>query len=185
MHCREAVAQELKTLDFLEEQIELGRLIVLAEPAIANVPEEDAGTLHRGMEVSVDIPALPTAKITGRLSYVAPVVDAATRTVQVRIDVPNFEGVYKPDELATMTFVGHTERKLTVPETAVVREENKDHVFVQTSPNVFVLRPVVLGEEAKDRRVLDSGVRADETIVLDGAFHLNNQRKQNAIKGGN
>jgi cobalt-zinc-cadmium efflux system membrane fusion protein len=84
-----------------------------------------------------------------------------------------------------MTFVGHTERKLTVPETAVVREENKDHVFVQTSPNVFVLRPVVLGEEAKDRRVLDSGVRADETIVLDGAFHLNNQRKQNAIKGGN
>ena len=180
----------------LERKITIGQVVQPTDPAftiadlssvwiVANVPEEDAGTLHRGMEVSVDIPALPTAKITGRLSYVAPVVDAATRTVQVRIDVPNFEGVYKPDELATMTFVGHTERKLTVPETAVVREGNKDHVFVQTSPNVFVLRPVVLGEETKDRRVLDSGIRANETIVLDGAFHLNNQRKQNAIKGGN
>jgi cobalt-zinc-cadmium efflux system membrane fusion protein len=180
----------------LERKITIGQVVQPSDPAftiadlstvwiVANVPEEDAGPLRRGMEVAVDVPALPNAKISGRLSYVAPIVDAATRTVQVRIDVPNTEGLYKPDELATMTFVGHTERKLTVPQTAVVREDNKDYVFVQTAPNTFLLRPVVLGEETNDQRVLESGLRADEAIVLDGAFHLNNQRKQNAIKGGN
>ena len=90
----------------------------------------------------------------------------------------------RPDELASMTFTGHTVRKLTVPQTAVVREENRDYIFVEIAPNKILLREVVLGEETGDRRVLQSGIREDERIVLDGAFHLNNQRKQNAIKGG-
>jgi cobalt-zinc-cadmium efflux system membrane fusion protein len=179
----------------LERKITIGQVVQPADPAftiadlstvwiVANVPEEEAGSLRRGLEVTVQIPALPAAKITGHLSYVAPIVDPATRTVQVRIDVPNDQSLYKPDELASMTFTGHTERRLTVPQTAIVREENKDYVFVQTAPNKFELRPVTLGEECEDQRVLMSGARADEIIVTDGAFHLNNQRKQNAIKGG-
>jgi cobalt-zinc-cadmium efflux system membrane fusion protein len=99
------------------------------------------------------------------------------------MDVDNSSGLLKPDELASMTFIGHTDRKLTVPNTAVVREENKDHVFVQTEPNKYVLREVSLGEEENDLRVVLDGVRPDERIVTEGAFHLNNQRRQNAIKG--
>jgi cobalt-zinc-cadmium efflux system membrane fusion protein len=99
------------------------------------------------------------------------------------MDIANPNGVLKPDELASMTFTGHTDRKLTVPNTAVVREENKDYVFVQVAAERFVLREVSLGEEENDRRVVIDGVRQDEHIVTDGAFHLNNQRKQNAIKG--
>jgi cobalt-zinc-cadmium efflux system membrane fusion protein len=53
---------------------------------------------------------------------------------------------------------------------------------VQISPKKFVLREVSLGQEEDDRRVVLSGVRTDERIVTDGAFHLNNQRKQNAIR---
>jgi cobalt-zinc-cadmium efflux system membrane fusion protein len=179
----------------LERKITIGQVVQPADPAftiadlstvwiVANVPEEDAGNLRRGMEVAVQVPALPQEKIVGRLSYVAPIVDPATRTVQVRIDVANPKGYYKPDELASMTFTGHTERKLTVPQTAIVREENKDYVFLQLAPNKFVLREVTLGEESDDRRVVESGIRAEDPIVIDGAFHLNNQRKQNAIKGG-
>jgi membrane fusion protein, heavy metal efflux system len=136
------------------------------------------------MEVVVQVPALPNQKITGHLSYVSPIVDPATRTVQVRMDVANPEGNYRPDQLASMTFTGHTVHKLTVPQTAVVRQENRDYVFIEIAPNKFLLREVVLGEETDDRRVLQSGIREGERIVLDGAFHLNNQRKQNAIKGG-
>jgi cobalt-zinc-cadmium efflux system membrane fusion protein len=131
----------------------------------------------------VQIPALPK-QLNGHLSYVAPIVDPSTRTVQVRMDVANPQGIYRPDQLASMTFTGHTVRKLTVPQTAVVRQENRDYIFVEIAPNKFLLREVVLGEETDDRRVLQSGIREGERIVLDGAFHLNNQRKQNAIKGG-
>ena len=65
----------------------------------------------------------------------------------------------------------------------MVREENKDHVFVQTFGSEFVLREVELGDEVSDRRVVVNGISANETIVLDGAFHLNNKRHQDQIKG--
>ncbi len=100
------------------------------------------------------------------------------------MDVANANGALKPDQLASMTFTGHTGRKLTIPNAAVVRENNKDYVFVQSAPLKYVLREMSLGDEENDRRVVLRGVQADERIVTDGAFHLNNQRKQNAIKGG-
>ncbi|HTF67294.1 MAG TPA: hypothetical protein VK638_31905, partial [Edaphobacter sp.] len=111
-------------------------------------------------------------------------VDPVTRTVQVRMDLPNPNGIYKPAMLAGLTFLDATERKVTIPSTAIVREENKDYVFIQIEPAKFMLREVSIGMESDDNRVLESGVSAGEKIVLDGAFHLNNQRKQNAIKGG-
>jgi cobalt-zinc-cadmium efflux system membrane fusion protein len=150
---------------------------------VANVPEEDGAGLQEGMEVEVGIPALPNHKISGRLSFVSPIVDPATRTVAVRMDIDNGNGLLKPDELASMTFTGHKEQKLTVPNTAVVREENKDYVFVQVAPQRYALREVTLGDEKDDRRVVIDGIQANERIVTAGAFHLNNQRRQNAIKG--
>jgi membrane fusion protein, heavy metal efflux system len=179
----------------LKRDITIGQVVQPADPAftiadlstvwiVANVPEEDAGQLDKGMAVSVRIPAIPEANITGHLSFVSPIVDPATRTVEVRMDLDNKQGFLKPDQLASMTFVGHANRKLTVPNTAVVRDGNSDYVFVQTGPTRYVLREVALGEEENDHRVVLSGVQENEQIVTEGAFHLNNQRKQNAIKGG-
>lgn len=179
----------------LKREITVGQVVQPADPAftiadlssvwiVANVPEQDAGSLKAGLPVTVTVPALPSQKITGRLSYVSPIVDPLTRTVAVRMDMPNTNGLLKPDELASMTFSGQAEQKLTVPNTAVVREDNTDHVFVRIRPDRFILREVKLGEEENDARVVLSGITAQDTIVLDGAFHLNNQRKQAAIKGG-
>ena len=179
----------------LERKVTAGQVVQPADEAFtvadlssvwitANVPEEEAGTLERGMEVAVRIPALPAEKIRGRLTYVAPVVDPVTRTVEVRMQLANPRGLFKPDELATMVFTGHTNRQLAVPQTAVVREDNKDHVFVEIAPNSYMLREVQLGQETGDQRVVEGGVTASERIVLDGAFHLNNQRMQDAVKGG-
>jgi cobalt-zinc-cadmium efflux system membrane fusion protein len=179
----------------LDRKVTIGQIVQPAEMAfmvadlsnvwvIADVPEESSGHLHKGMDVVVKIPALPNQDIKGKLSYVSPIVDPMTRTVQVRMDLPNPHGIFKPAMLAGMTFLDATERKTTVPSTAVVREENKDYVFIQIEPTKFMLREVSLGMENGDDRVLESGVSPGEKIVLDGAFHLNNQRKQNAIKGG-
>lgn len=179
----------------LDRKVTIGQIVQPAEIAfmvadlsnvwvIADVPEQSAGKLHKGMEVIVKIPALPEQEIQGKLSYVSPIVDPNTRTVQVRMDLPNPKGIFKPAMLANMTFIDASERKNTIPSTAVVREDNKDCIFVQIGPKKFMLREVSLGLESGDRRVLESGVNPGEKIVLDGAFHLNNQRKQNAIKGG-
>jgi cobalt-zinc-cadmium efflux system membrane fusion protein len=179
----------------LERKVTLGQIVQPAEIAfmvadlsnvwlVADVPEESAGKLHKGMHVVVRVPSLPDEKIEGELSYVSPVVDPATRTIPVRMDLSNPKGIFKPAMLASMTLIDHTERRPAIPSTAIVREGNKDHVFVQLAPEKYKLREVMLGSESDDDRILESGVNPGEKIVLDGAFHLNNQRKQNAIKGG-
>jgi cobalt-zinc-cadmium efflux system membrane fusion protein len=179
----------------LKREITIGQVVQPADPAftiadlstvwiVANVPEEDAGQLQKNMEVRVRIPALLKQEMTGRLGFISPIVDPATRTVEVHMDVANPDGLLKPDELASMVLTGRTDHKLTVPNAAVVREENQDYLFVQSGPRTYVLRQVSLGDEEHDRRVVVSGVTLDEHIVTEGAFHLNNQRKQNAIKGG-
>ncbi len=99
------------------------------------------------------------------------------------MDLANPSLLYKPAMLATMTMLDGAERRRVAPFGAVVREDNQDHVFVQTGPNTFVLRPVTLGLESGGARVLESGVKEGEKIVLAGAFHLNNERNRRLIQG--
>jgi cobalt-zinc-cadmium efflux system membrane fusion protein len=135
------------------------------------------------MRVSLLIPSLPNQHIEGKLDYVAPIVDPGTRTVQARMNLPNHH-VFKPAMLASMIFLDRTERKVVAPATAIVRQDDKDYVFVELAEDKFILREVTLGSDSGENRVIESGVETGEKIVLDGAFHLNNQRKQNEIKRG-
>ncbi len=179
----------------IERTVTIGQVVQPADPAflvadlsnlwfVAEVPEQQAGSLAIGKNVIATIPALPGQTVTGRLSFVSPVVNPNTRTVQARMDLPNPMGLFKPQMLASMTFESRPEKGLTIPTTAVVREDNKDQVFVQKSSNEFLLREVELGADVADHRVVLRGVSANDRIVLDGAFHLNNKRKQDQIKGG-
>lgn len=178
----------------LERKATIGQMVQAVEPVfviadlsgvwlVADVPEQSAGSLAVGKAVEAEIPALPGEKITGKLSFVSAIVNPETRTVRVRMDLPNRRGRYKPAMLATMTLVDGAERRLVVPSTAVVREGNTDCVFVQSKPGTFVLRRVEVGDEFKEGRVLLDGLRQSDTVVLDGAFHLNNERKRQALGG--
>jgi membrane fusion protein, heavy metal efflux system len=179
----------------IERKVTIGQVVQPADPAflvadlsnlwfVAEVPEVHAASLAVGKTVIATIPAIPGETITGRLSFVSPIVNPTTRTVQARMDLPNVRGVFKPDMLASMTFESRPENGLTVPSTAVIREDNKDHVFVQKSANEFLLQEVELGAEVMDHRVVLKGITSSDKIVLEGAFHLNNKRKQDQIKGG-
>ena len=178
----------------LERKVTPGQIVQPADMAfqiadlsnvwlVAEVPEDEAAALQVGKSVLATIPALPDLKIKGTLFYVSPVVNPDTRTVEARMNLANKDSEFKPDMMAIMTFESRTEKRQTIPETAIVREDNKDNVFVQTGPHRFVLRGVELGMETGDSRVLKSGLSPGEKLVLDGAFNLNNQRKQDLVKG--
>jgi cobalt-zinc-cadmium efflux system membrane fusion protein len=85
--------------------------------------------------------------------------------------------------LATVLVRGKPQKQTVVPVGAVVREENRDYVFVQTAPDTFQVRQVALGAEHDGSRVLIGGLRDGEAIVVDGAFHLNNERNRLALQG--
>jgi cobalt-zinc-cadmium efflux system membrane fusion protein len=78
--------------------------------------------------------------------------------------------------LATLMIRKQGVQEMVLPDSAVVREGNRDHVFVETAPGHYQLRPVELGlRDGKVRRVI-SGVHLGERVVVDGAFHLNTER---------
>ncbi|MES1256895.1 MAG: efflux RND transporter periplasmic adaptor subunit [Acidobacteriota bacterium] len=178
----------------LQRKVALGQVIQPADTVfdiadlssvwlMADVPEQEAGNLERGHDVEAEIAAFPGHIVRGKLSYVSATVDPDTRTVRVHMDLPNPRHRYKPAMLATMILKDRREKKQLVPVSAVVREDDTDHVFVQLDNDTFVLRPVVLGPEFGGSRVLLEGLRGGEKIVTDGAFHLNNERRRQSLRG--
>ncbi|WP_348758989.1 efflux RND transporter periplasmic adaptor subunit [Candidatus Methylocalor cossyra] len=143
---------------------------------VAEAPEQKAYLAEVNGEAEVEIPALPGRKITGKLIHVADIVNPSTRTVTVRMEVKNPHHRIKPEMLATMVIRRPAVKGLVVPSKAVVRNGDRDYVFVQTARDRFELRPVTLGVDTQGfRRVLE-GLHEDQRIVVDGAFHLNNER---------
>ncbi len=178
----------------LERSITIGQIIQPAEVAflvadlstvwlVADVPEQDADALREGKVVKAEIPAFPNDIIQGRISFVSATVNAETRTIRTRMNLANPRGRYKPAMLATMVLEDRPQRQLTVPVTAIIREENQDHIYVQLDNNRFIMRPVTLGGQFGELRVVTDGIDEDDTVVLDGGFHLNNERKRLALEG--
>lgn len=145
------------------------------------VPEQQAHLVEMGEEVRIELPALPGRRVTGKIIFMSSTVNPETRTVQVRSDVLNSDRDIKPDMLANLLIWGIPQKKLVVPITAVVRESNRDHVFARIGDHEFRLVPVALGQESGKVVVVEEGLAEGDAIVLDGAFHLNNERKRRLL----
>ena len=144
---------------------------------VGDVPEQIARDVRIGQHVEIHVPALGDINFDGLIIFVADTVDPMTRTVMVRTMVENPQRKLKPDMLANMHVTDTLHKSLVVPETAVVREANRDYVFLSLGDNRFLRVPVELGPEVADMRPVVGGLTIEQSIVLDGAFHLDNERK--------
>ncbi|MCE1182907.1 MAG: efflux RND transporter periplasmic adaptor subunit [Rhodocyclales bacterium] len=151
--------------------------------AVAQVPEQQVGQVKVGQSVSIEVPALGNEKLVGKLIYVAQTIDPETRTVLVRTELDNSDGRLKPAMLATMLIEARPVERLVLPASAVVRENDAEHVFVAEGDGVFRLLPVKLGPEQGGKRVVLSGLKGGEKLVVEGAFHLNNERNRKEMEG--
>lgn len=171
------VGQVVQPSDALFTVADLSHVWVVAE-----IPEQQASWAHEGDEALFTIAALPGEELSGRLTYVADMVDPQTRTLTVRMALPNPQRIFKPNMLATLVIRKQGLQDLVLPESAVLRVNDKDHVFVEIGPNEFQLRPVKTGIRYDDvRRVLD-GVNKGDRVVVEGAFHLNSERQRKDLE---
>ena len=150
--------------------------------AVAEVPERQVDLIEKGQEVDIDIPSLNDKPIKGKLIYVADVVNQQTRTVTVRSEIKNLSHAIKPEMLVSMLVQSKPVSRLSVPVQSVVRENDKDHVFVKVAPNKYRLREVVLGSEYQGMVAVVNGVDSGEVVVGEGAFHVNNERKRKELE---
>jgi cobalt-zinc-cadmium efflux system membrane fusion protein len=151
--------------------------------AVAQVPEQQVNQVKVGQSVSIEVPALGNEKLVGKLIYVGQTINPETRTVLVRTELDNRDGRLKPAMLASMLIEARAIERQVVPASAVVRENDEDHVFVAQGDGAFLLTKVKLAPEQGGQRVVLSGLKGDEKLVVDGAFHLNNERNRKAMEG--
>ena len=148
---------------------------------VAEIPEQQVAFVQKDQDVTIEVPAL-NKKIQGKIVYEGDIVNPETRTVMVRTEIDNADLKLKPDMLISMFIQSKKVSKLAVPASAIVRENDRNYIFVQNNPNTFRLREIELGH--KDGQLINvlSGVSIGETIVSDGAFHLNSERKKKELE---
>jgi cobalt-zinc-cadmium efflux system membrane fusion protein len=145
---------------------------------VGALPEQDANSVHLNQLVEVEVAAIGKQKLKGRIVFVSDTVQQDTRTVPIRTSVENPKFELKPQMLATLHLSGGLRKQLAVPGSAVVRENDKDYVFVQIEKNHFRLTEVELDPAAGELRPVRKGISEGTFIVVDGSFHLNSQRKR-------
>lgn len=150
--------------------------------AVAEVPEHQIDLIEKGQEVDIEIPAIYEKPIKGKLIFVGDVVNPETRTVTVRSEILNNKQEIKPDMLVSMLVLSKPTKKLSVPAQAIVRENDKNYVFVQIAPNKYRLREVTTDEEYQGNVAVINGLSAGETVIVEGAFHVNNERKRKELE---
>jgi cobalt-zinc-cadmium efflux system membrane fusion protein len=146
--------------------------------AISEVPENNSYLIRKGQKASLIIPSLRNQEVDGVVAHVSSIVNTQTRTVVVRMELPNRNGQMKPGMLATMLIESQPMEKLVVPASAVFREDNQDHVFIRQDDNRYRMIPVKLGAEGQGYRPVIAGLHDGQEIAIDGAYHLNTERKR-------
>ncbi|MGH9439093.1 MAG: efflux RND transporter periplasmic adaptor subunit, partial [Terriglobia bacterium] len=140
---------------------------------LANVYQNDLAAIHQGDEVSIETNAY-TEAFRGRISYIAPAMDPATRTLQVRIVTQNpGQKLKKGMYVTVLVSAGAIQNALTVPDSAVLRNsENSPFVYIAVGPRQFAQRLVAIGETQGGKTQVLSGLQPGEQVVADGSLFL-------------
>lgn len=150
---------------------------------IARVPESQVGLLRTGSPAEVQTPEPGAAPISGRVNYIDPALDEATRTARVRVEVPNPGERLKAGMFVQIDFQGAAgsgapaERELVVPASAVQRIGERTVVFVpvEDEEGAFEVRDIEVGGEINGYRRVLSGLEVGEKVVANGSFTLKTQ----------
>jgi cobalt-zinc-cadmium efflux system membrane fusion protein len=148
---------------------------------LANIPEKDISFVHSihasgGSQAEVRINAYPKEVFKGTIAYVGDVLDPVTRTMQIRLELPNLDGRLKPEMFATIRLFSETQTdRLAVPEAALQRDQGRTYVFVQRSANEYELRDVHVGDSNGTLISILDGLNEGEPVVTHGAFVLKSE----------
>ncbi len=163
--------------EVIEANKELMRVTDLSSVwVVGQVYEKDLATVRVGSGANITSDAYSGRVFRGRVSYVDPKVDPATRTAQVRIELANPGQMFKIGMYVNVAFaaLGVAEKTMpVVPKDAVQTIGNQQYVFVATDKaNEFVLRPVKLAPEGNGFYPVIEGLNSGDRIVVEGSFLL-------------
>jgi len=151
---------------------------------MADVFEYEAANIHLDQAAAFTVESLPGRGFRGRVSYILPQVDPATRTLKVRIQLENPGFELKPDMYGEVQFQTGGARRLVVPQSAVLNSGDRQVVFVDRGNGYLEPREVRIGQQMDDRIEILSGLAAGERIVTSGNFLIDSESQLKSAMNG-
>ncbi len=170
-----AGGEKVDTSTTLLDIADLSRVWVLA-----SVYEYELPFVKVGQPATVTLAYLPGRTFQGKVGFIYPVVEGATRTVQVRIELDNPALELRPDMFVQAALQGDLGERLAVPDSAVLSTGTRHIVFVAQGDGYFEPREVRVGLRLPDAVEILEGLTEGETVVASGNFLIDAESRLKA-----
>lgn len=144
---------------------------------LADAYENDLSRLAVGQSVAMTLSSQPGRAWTGRVEYIAPTVDEATRTIEVRADFANDDGALKPGMFADVAVETGSDSTLSIPEDAVLESGSRSVVFTLGADGTLLARDVRTGARTDGRIEVLSGVAQGDSVAVGANFLLDSESR--------
>ena len=142
---------------------------------IADVFEYEASAIRMGTPAKLTLAYFPGRTFRGKVNYILPQLDPATRTMKVRLEFDNRDFALKPEMYGDVEFQTGGSRRMVVPASAVLNSGDHQTVFVDRGKGFFEPREVKIGAQSEGHIEILSGLKAGERIVTSGNFLLDSE----------
>lgn len=153
-------------------------LFIISDPAklwlFLDVTEADQSKLRVGQTLTLRTRAYPDKEFHGTLQVIGQELDPTTRTLKVRADVDNSEGLLRSETYVTAELENVPAGGVTIPSQAIFRKDEKTYVFVENAPGDYVRREIETGPEDQGRIAVLRGLDVGERVVVQGGLLLEN-----------
>jgi RND family efflux transporter MFP subunit len=150
---------------------------------IAQVFQNDAGRIKPGDPAEVTVDAYPGAVFRGAVDYLLPQLDAATRTLPVRLALPNPRLELRPGMYVNVRLRLPLGRQLVIPAAAAFQSGSRSLVFLYRGDGNIEPRQVELGARVGDDLVVAKGLAAGDAIVTSANFLIDSEAQLQAAAG--
>jgi Cu(I)/Ag(I) efflux system membrane fusion protein len=146
--------------------------------------ETDARMLGVGVPVNLTVDALPDRTYQGKVTFIHPSLDTATRTLTARVEVRNRDGRLRPGMYVTARLAPASTRRLAVPLTTVLPTGTRQLVFVNRGDGQFVPREVKTGVRSDSLVEIVSGLKPGDEVVASATYLLDSETNLAAAMQG-
>lgn len=150
---------------------------------LADLYEYEAGLIRPGQPATMTLAYAPEKTYRGRLTYVYPDVDRMTRTLKVRLELPNPRVELKPGMFANVELRVDYGNQLVIPEQALLDSGQEQIVFVAREGGVFEPRKIRIGPKVGSLVVVREGVSAGERVITSANFLIDSESQLKAALG--
>jgi Cu(I)/Ag(I) efflux system membrane fusion protein len=152
--------------------------------ADAAIYEYEVPYVHLGQKMSLTLSYYPGKTYTGKISYIYPTVDSQTRTIKVRLQIPNPDFALKPQMFADAQLRVDYGTKVVIPQEAILDSGTEQVVFVVHEGGIFEPRKVTLGPVIDGNYAVLTGLKGGETVVTSGNFLVDSESRLKSSMGG-